>query len=113
VSNKRLEIFHHLTLPPRGIFIQKLSLLDWGNTIHLICCYDPNSMLLFELCFYQCKQVNIEVFNDVPQKTELADIIAITLGKENFIEKATILTDCIEINILYRQLVIQPPIKNR
>lgn len=108
--NNRLEIFHRLDLPPKGILIQAIEITDWGNTIRLHCQYDPDNLQLFDLLFSGCEKFSIECFHDITAQDDKADVIGITLGQGNLKQPAIIHTDIFEIIIHYKSLAT---IKNK
>ena len=106
MSDKKLEIYRRLNLPPRGIFLQKITVSDWGNTVHILCQYDPDNMQPFELLFSGCEKIYIEIIHEEDVKEEFADVIGMTLGEDNLVEQAVFHTDFFEIGILYKKLTI-------
>ncbi|MDX2077070.1 MAG: hypothetical protein SFZ02_11610 [bacterium] len=106
MSDKELEIYRRLNLPPRGIFLQKMTISDWGNTVHILCQYDPDNMQPFELLFSGCEKVSMTVIREEFAKEDYADVFGMTLGEDNLVEEAFFSTDIGEIVILYKKLTI-------
>ncbi|HRF98095.1 MAG TPA: hypothetical protein PLZ51_22970 [Aggregatilineales bacterium] len=106
MSDKKLEIYRRLNLPPKGIFIERTTILDEENSVHILCQYDPDNMQPFELLFSGCEKVDMFIFRENFVADEFADVIGMTLGQDNLVEDAVIHTDSYEIIILYKTLTI-------
>jgi hypothetical protein len=103
---KENEIFHHLGLEPRGLFITKFSVDLWGSRITLECNYDYDNPKVFHLTFEHCREIQWFLVNDENITDEIADVILFSLGQSLYKERASIITDIFQIMLSYENFTL-------
>jgi hypothetical protein len=85
--------------------VTAITISAWGSQVLLECIYDPTGdRLPYQLLFKNCREVRFEV-HDLEEIGQCdADLIGISLGKNNHQKPAVIHTDIFEISLLYEKV---------
>jgi hypothetical protein len=105
----RYEIYRLLNVEPRGILLSQVTIVAWGQQVHLECLYDPDRNLRFRVIFRNCTKVSwqiVETDQDLSREVQ-ADVIAFEVGVPNHEEASLILTDLFHLTIVYGEMKVE------
>ena len=87
--------------------VTRIEVSLWGSEITFSFVYDPTGERLpYTLTFQDCQDIEWTVHDSEEIHEKEADLIGITLGRDEHRESATIHTNIFEISVLYRSLKI-------
>lgn len=76
----------------------------WGSKFILDCLYDPaQNRQPYMLTFYECRQIQWDIFDQSNVPDTEADLIGLSLGENDYAKTAVIHTDIFEISLEYRR----------
>jgi hypothetical protein len=98
----RKAIYEAMGVEPRGLLIHNFAFDVSKRQLALSCFYDPDQNLPFEIRFINIRRFHWEVNDET--STPPADVISVFIGKPDYAESASILTDMYELQIEYQSL---------